>query len=132
MRIFDSGLFWFIEGILFVVVILALRAWAEDRSVPMPTWRWALFVLWISLAGFTIAFVGTSFGEGEPVAATRGGLLFGLITIISGAGLWRVLLAGSRSPGEDLAEVVAHQLLEPPIRHESWKQGRVDDANLTS
>ena len=101
MRIFDSGLFWFVEGILFVVVILAARAWAQDRGLPMPIWKWVLFLIWIALAGFAIAFVGTSFGEGEPVAATRGGLLFGLITIIAGVGLWRVMLAGSRSGAED-------------------------------
>lgn len=98
MRIFDSGLFWFVEGILFVVVILAFRAWAADRGVLLKWWKWILFVLWLGLAGFTIAFVGTSFGEGEPVAATRGGLLFGLMTIIAGVGLWRVVLSGSGSP----------------------------------
>ena len=80
MQIFNSGLFWFIEGILFVVVIMAVRAMLEDR-------------------GFTIAFVGTSYGEGEPVAAVRGGLLFGLITVIAGAGVWRLLLSGKRSGG---------------------------------
>lgn len=102
MQIFNSGLFWFVEGILFVVVIMAVRAWAQDRGLPMPVWKWALFLLWIALAGFTIAFVGTSFGEGEPVAATRGGLLFGLLSIISGVGMWRVLLRG----GEDAATEV--------------------------
>ncbi len=106
MRIFDSGLFWFVEGILFVVVILAVRAWAQDRGLPMPIWKWVLFLLWVALAGFTIAFVGTSFGEGEPVAATRGGLLFGLISIIAGVGLWRLLLAGTGSGGEDAVSEV--------------------------
>lgn len=102
MQIFNSGFFWFFEGILFVVVIFAVRAWAKDRGLPMPVWKWSLFLLWILLAGFTIAFVGTSFGEGEPVAGTRGGLLFGLITIITGVGLWRVLLAGAGSSGRDV------------------------------
>ncbi len=97
MQIFNSGLFWFVEGILFVVIVLAVKAWAEDRGLPMPIWKWALFLVWLSLAGFTIAFVGTSFGEGEPVAGTKGGLLFGLVTIISGVGLWRVLLTGAGS-----------------------------------
>jgi hypothetical protein len=103
MRIFDSGLFWFVEGILTVVVILAVRAWAQDRGLPMPLWKWALFLTWMGLVGFTIAFVGTSFGEGEPVAATRGGLLFGLISIIAGVGLWRVLGVGGREGREPSA-----------------------------
>ncbi|MFC1575340.1 dehalogenase [Gemmatimonadota bacterium] len=92
MQIFNSGFFWFVEGILFVVMILGLRAWARDRGLPMPVWKWALFLAWVLVAGFTIAFVGTSFGEGEAVAAQRGGLLFGLITVISGVGVWRLLL----------------------------------------
>ena len=97
MQIFNSGLFWFAEGILFVVVVLSFKAWAQDRGLSMPNWKWLLFLLWLALAGFTIAFVGTSFGEGEPVAATRGGLLFGLITIIAGVGLWRILMVGAES-----------------------------------
>jgi hypothetical protein len=101
MQIFNSGFFWFGEGILFVVVILAVRAWAEGRGLSVPVWKWVLFFLWLFLAGFTIAFVGTSFGEGEPVAAARGGLLFGLMTMIAGVGLWRVLLAGAASGGGD-------------------------------
>ena len=101
MQIFNSGMFWFVEGILFVVVVMAVRAWAQDTGLPMPLWKWGLFLLWVGLAGFTIAFVGTSFGEGEPVAGTRGGFLFGLITVIAGVGLWRILLAGKGSGGGD-------------------------------
>ena len=72
----------------------------QDRGIEFPWWKWALFLFWVLLAGFTLAFVGTSFGEGEPVAGTRGGLLFGLVTIISGAGLWRVLFSGGKARAE--------------------------------
>ena len=101
MQIFNSGFFWFIEGVLFVVVVMAMKAWARDRGLRMPVWKWVLSLIWMLLAGFTIAFVGTSFGEGESVAGTRGGLLFGAITIIAGVGLWRVLLSGAESDGGD-------------------------------
>jgi hypothetical protein len=97
MQIFNSGFFWFVEGILVVIMVLGLRAWAEDRGIPMPPWKWVLFFLWILVVGFTVAFVGTSFGEGEPTAATRGGLLFGLISIISGVAVWRLLVRGADS-----------------------------------
>ena len=106
MQIFNSGLFWFLEGFLFMVVILAVRAWARDQGHPMPLWKWALFVLWVFLAGFTIAFVGTSFGEGEVVAATRGGLLSGLITLIAGVWLWRLLVARKGVKSEDPVQAV--------------------------
>ena len=101
MQIFNSGYFWFIEGILFVIVIMAGRAMLQDRGIQAAVWKWALFVFWIFLGGFTIAFVGTSYGEGEPVAAVKGGLLFGLITVISGVGVWRLLFSGARSGGSE-------------------------------
>ncbi len=105
MQFFNSGIFWFVEGILFVFVLLGVNAWAKDRGIPLSLAKWVLFLGWLLLAGFTIAFVGTSFGEGEPVAAQRGGLLFGLVTVVSGVGILRVLRAGAgggagaRSPG---------------------------------
>ena len=94
MKFFNSGFFWFIEGILMTLVFLGFKTWMEDRSVPMPWWKWVLFGLWVFFAGFTIAFVGTSMGENEIVAALKGGIIFGIITIISGVGLWRLLQIG--------------------------------------
>ena len=91
MKFFNSGLFWFIEGILAVMVFLGIKTFMEDRQVPMPWWKWIFLGLWFLLAGFTIAFVGTSIGENEMIAALRGGIIFGVITIISGVGLWRLL-----------------------------------------
>lgn len=100
MQVFNSGIFWFIEGILFMLIVLAVRSWARDRNLILPMWKWTLFLLWVLLAGFTIAFVGTSFGEGEPVAGTRGGLLFGFVTILAGVGLWRLMIQG-RADGHE-------------------------------
>ena len=97
MHFFTSGLFWFLEGILACLVVIGLKIWTEDRSIPMPSWKWILFGLWILFFGFTIAFVGTSIGEKEITAALRGGILFGLVSVISGVGLWRVLLIGRKS-----------------------------------
>lgn len=94
MQFFISDLFWFIEGILAVLVFFGFKTWMEDRGVPMTWWKWGLFGLWVLLAGFTIAFVGTSFGENETVAAVKGGIIFGLITIISGVGFWRLIQTG--------------------------------------
>ena len=36
MQIFNSGFFWFVEGILFVVMILAFRAFMRERGIPLP------------------------------------------------------------------------------------------------
>jgi hypothetical protein len=92
MGFFNSGFFWFAEGILACLVVLGLKTWMEDKGIPMPFWKWIVFGLWILFFGFTIAFIGTSIGENEPHAATMGGLIFGILSVISGVGMWRLLM----------------------------------------
>lgn len=96
MRFFNSGLFWFVEGLLAVLAILGFRVWMEDRGVTMYWWKWILLVLWVLLAGFSVAFVGTSIGENEKIAAFRGGLLFGFVSMLSGIGLWKAIHSGTK------------------------------------
>jgi drug/metabolite transporter (DMT)-like permease len=96
MHFFNSGMFWFIEGIFACLVVIGLKITMEDRGIPMPLWKWALFVLWILVLGFTIAFVGTNIGEKEMTAAKLGGLVFGLLSVVTGVGLWRLLTLKSR------------------------------------
>ena len=97
MGFFNSGFFWVLEGIIICIVIIGFNAWMKDHAIPMPFWKWPAFVIWIVLFGFTVAFIGTSIGENEFNAAIKGGILFGLITVISGAGLWRLIKIGTRS-----------------------------------
>lgn len=92
MSFFTSGFFWFIEGILACLVVMGFKTWMEDKGVPMNWWKWLLFGLWIIIAGFTIAFIGTSIGENEMTAAVKGGIIFSLFTVISGVGLFRLIL----------------------------------------
>jgi hypothetical protein len=94
MSFFNSGMFWFMEGIFACLFVVGFKFWMEDRGVPMPFWKWGLIGIWILLFGFTIAFVGTNLGEKEPHAALLGGIVFGLITMILGVGLWRLLQVG--------------------------------------
>jgi len=97
MQVFNSGAFWFVEGILFCLMVIGLHLWAKDKSIPMTWWKWAIFLIWVCIAGFSIAFVGTSLGENEAGAAMRGGLFFGIVSVISGVGVWRLLLIGTKS-----------------------------------
>ncbi len=99
MQIFNGGLFWFIEGVLCCVMVLGLNAWARDRSIRMLWWKWVVFGTWTLFAGFSIAFVGTSFGENEVSAAVRGGMFFGIIVVLSGVGVWRLVMLGTK-PGK--------------------------------
>ena len=97
MDFFNSGLFWFIEGVIFCLAVVGFKLWMEDHGIPMPFWKWMMLGAWVLLFGFSIAFVGTNLGEKEPKAALLGGIIFGLVTIISGVGLWRLLLIGKKS-----------------------------------
>ncbi len=103
MQIFNSGPFWFVEGILFCVMILGFRAWIQDRSIPMPWWKWLVFLIWVLILGFSIAFVGTSLGEGEASAAVRGGIFFGIIVMLAGVGVWRLVMIGTKSVEQEQA-----------------------------
>jgi len=94
MSFFTSGAFWFAEGILLVLAMIGLKVWMDDRNTPMGLWKWLLVGTWILMSGFTIAFVGTSVGENEMVAARKGGIMFSVICVITGAGLWRLLQIG--------------------------------------
>jgi hypothetical protein len=96
VQFFTSGLFWFVEGVLACLAVIAIRLWTEDRRIPMPWWKWIVTALWFCLAGFTVAMVGTSLGEGESRAALMGGIIFGVLTVITGVAFWR-LLGYSRS-----------------------------------
>ena len=84
------------EGVLVCLAVIGFKVWMEDRKIPMPFWKWILLGMWALFFGFTIAFVGTNLGEKEPKAALLGGIIFGLLTVISGVGLWRVLKTGKK------------------------------------
>jgi len=91
MDFFMSGTFWFVEGILCSLVFIGFKVWMQDRSIELTWWKWCLLILWILIFGFTITFITTSLGERETVAAYKGGIFFGVITIITFVGLWRLL-----------------------------------------
>jgi len=40
MDFFNSGFFWFLEGIIFCVVLIGFKAWMKDRGVSMNLWKW--------------------------------------------------------------------------------------------
>jgi len=91
MWIFDGPLFWFVLGILSCLAVTAFRLWAQDRRLHMTWWKWIGVIAWMAFAGASLAFVGTSLGEGEARAAIMGALFAGVLVLVSGALLWRVL-----------------------------------------
>ncbi|MBC8372666.1 MAG: hypothetical protein ISS69_17115 [Phycisphaerae bacterium] len=107
MWFFTSGAFWFAEGIVFVLAITGLKVWMEDRNTPFGLWKCLLASLWMLMLGFTIAFIGTSVGENEIVAAKKGGIIFSVICFITGVVVWRLLRIGrvKIAPGDEDEEV---------------------------
>jgi len=104
MSFFTSGAFWFIEGILAVLAIIGLKVWMDDRNTPMGLWKWILVAAWMLMTGFTIAFIGTSVGENEMVAAQKGGIVFSVACVIAGVVVWRLLQIGRvRLPADSQA-----------------------------
>ena len=105
MGFFNSGLFWFIEGIVFCLFLIGFKFWMEDKKISLNFWKWTLLILWILLFEFSIAFVTTSIGENETIAAWKGFMVFGFISVITGVGLWRILMSGkSKNKSKEVEE----------------------------
>ncbi|MBS3975918.1 MAG: dehalogenase [Syntrophomonadaceae bacterium] len=83
------GFLWLLVGICIALAGYSLIKYNQTLTVPLKWWDWLLIALWGALLMFTFAFVGTSYGEGEPRAGNVGGVIFGIITIVSGVGLGR-------------------------------------------
>ena len=91
MMFFDGNTFWFLFGVIFVVIAFAFKAFAEDRGWIMSWWKWLLTSLWYLLFIMTIYAWGTLTGEGFSGAGFNTFLFGGFICLILGVGLWRLL-----------------------------------------
>jgi len=91
MGFFESSFFWFIEGLFACLAIIALRTWTQDKGIRMPFWKWPMVIVWVLFLAISIAYVGTSIGEGEMDAAFFGAIFAAVIASISGVVVWRLL-----------------------------------------
>lgn len=90
---FTTGTFWFLLGILFVVVVVGAYVWFEDKGIKMTWWKWLLALLWYAFLNISIAAPFTFFAEKEPKGAWATLGIFGVLTVILGVGLWRLLMS---------------------------------------
>ena len=88
---FGGGLFWFVLGIIFVLVAAGAKTWAEDLRLKMNWWKWTLIGLWYILLNFTLAVPFTLWGENESQGGLVTLLFLGVITIILGVALFGYL-----------------------------------------
>lgn len=99
---FNGGFFWFLMGVIFVIVAAAFRALAKDRGWVITWWKAALgvFVYFI----FTMSFYawGTLIGENEGVAGFKLLILGLLISLLLGLGLWKLMIAKGAVPSPEI------------------------------
>lgn len=96
LNFFTTGIFWFIMGILSVAVFAGAKIMFEERGFVMSWWKWALVVLWWLFLFATFAAPMTLLAEQEPKGALGTIGIFGVLAIISGVGLWRILASSKR------------------------------------
>ena len=88
---FNGNTFWFLNGIIFVVIVFALKAFAEDKGWAMSWWKWLLTGIWYLIFSTGFYAWGTLIGENFPMPGFRFFLFNTFISLILGVGLWRLL-----------------------------------------
>ena len=89
----NTVVFAFVAGALTGLVVAGARAWARSLRLKMTWWKWLLAAVWYVLLVFFVFMDFTIIGEGEPAAGLKMLLFQGVIMIILGVGLGRLLWA---------------------------------------
>lgn len=100
MMFFEGHIFWFLMGMLFVLVAAGFNAFAQDRGWKMTWWKWVLTSVWYLIFSLSFYAWGTLIGEGFPGAGLWLGLLGLFISAVLGVGLWRLLALNASAEPE--------------------------------
>lgn len=100
---FNGPLFWFLSGIIFVVIAFGFKAFAEDRGWVLNWWKWLLTGIWYLIFCTGFYAWGTFIGENFAAAGFRTFLLFFFISLILGVVLWRILAAKPKTAKPETA-----------------------------
>lgn len=87
----NGAFFWFVMGIMFVLVAVAFKAFADERGWRMTWWKGLLAVAWYAMLSFSFYAWGTLVGEGEGSAGLKLFLIGLFVSIVSGVGLLRLV-----------------------------------------
>ena len=88
---FNGSLFWFLNGIIFVLVAFGFKAFAKDQGWTLNWWKNLLAIVWYAIFGLNFFAWGTLIGEMEAGAGFKIFLLGLGILFVLGIGLWRLL-----------------------------------------
>ncbi len=97
---FSGGFFWFVMGMVMVLVAVSAVLWAKDLGLKMNWWKWLIAAIWYGLLAVSVAAPMTILGENEPNAAFRIFIPMIVVTIILGVVVWRVLAIGREKSAE--------------------------------
>jgi len=92
----NTVLFSFVFGAVTGLVVAGAIAWAKDLGLKMTWWKWLIAALWYVLLNFFVFLDFTMIGEGEKGAGWKMLFFQGVIMIILGVGLVRLLWTGHR------------------------------------
>lgn len=90
-EIFREPLFWMLMGVCYTLIVISASVWAKDLGLKMNFWKWLFAIFWFLLLTTTIAGGFTLIGENESHAGTYFLGFFGVIDVVLGVALWRVL-----------------------------------------
>ena len=91
MSFLSSNFFWFLMGILFVLIAAGFKSFVDGKGWVMSWWKWLLGIIWYGILMVTFYSAGILLGEQET--AWWRILILGLfVTLILGVGLWRLLM----------------------------------------
>ena len=91
-------IFAFIVGLFTGAVVMGASSWARALGLKMNWWLWLLCALWYILLLFLIFAAFTLIGEGEVSAALKILGISGVVLVVLGAVLARILLAHRKQP----------------------------------
>ncbi len=89
----NGSLFWYMMGIIFVVIAFAFKAFVEDRGWVLTWWKGLIAVVTYTIFSLSLYAWGTLVGENESGAGFKFFLLGLFVTLVLAVVLWRFLSA---------------------------------------
>jgi len=91
-----GGPFWFLMGVVFVIVAAGFRAFARDRGWVVTWWKALLALVWYAILCTSFFAWGTLIGENEAAAGLKLSLIGLFVSIVFGVALIRVMAHSNR------------------------------------
>lgn len=98
---FSSGIFWFLMGIVSVLITVGAKQWADAKGLKMSWWKWVLAICWYAGFLFAVAVPMTFIGEGEAAAGFKMSLFSVVPAIILGFAVWRMITTSHKTEASE-------------------------------